>query len=1045
MIVQLQKPVGVVYILLTTLFILAAFLQTSFAVNPCITPEKETQLRHQFPKQYGNSIATFEQWMSEKIAIRKQQTAHQKQGEETRIIPIIFHIVNGCEPIGTGTNVAAELIQAQLNQLNADFRQQNADFDGSWSQAADTDIEFCLATVDQHGNCLPEAGIMRWDTWGEGPHDDDFIDVTIKPNSIQDPSSFLNFWVIALQPGFLGYAQFPDGDPIGDGSLTYGSHAATTDGVVCTHTAIGSLDYPNPIDPTRIGRTATHEVGHWLGLRHIWGDGGCGVDDYCSDTPSAEFANVNCTPISHCGSQDMIQNYMDYTSDACRNLFTIDQKARMDAVLNFSTNRPFNLNSIPTVCQPLTTPSANFIIGNSSSSICNTSSLLSNDFSAAHLCLENNNTITITDKSTCNAGIWNWTFEGGTPSTYTGQTPPSIAYNSVGTYAVTLQVCNLNGTNCDTYTIDEAVHVYSGANCNNSCGEIFTDNGGENGNYTNNTTTTWTFCPAYPSTQVSSVAFSNFDVESNAGCSWDYLKVFDGETITAPAIGQYCGTELPNDGVITATNPSGCLTFQFVSDASTSRNGWEAVVNCIARASCGDGIQNGDETGVDCGGANCPACPTCGTSFTDDGGINNNYNNDELATYILCPDEPSCQGLSITFTDFDLESSAGSGANGTGCWDYLQVFDGPSDASTPLGVFCGNTLADAPGGGSPLTSTHNSGCLTFVFTSDGSNTGRGWSADIACTNTCPCTSDNDCDDGDDCTIDTCDPVNGCIYTTDPSCNCTLTTQTDEVDNSSYYTTIEINILNGQAPYTYDWTTNNFARYAVITPEKLRVLCTESSYWAVTITDANGCSTIATTQSDEDFQNMLNISQVSIFPDDCQTDDLEGAINIVVTGGASGNYTYDWLGPINAPTLNGNQLSGLPSGWYLVEVCDTDGDGVCDDDDEKIMDWYWVPCDLAGRGSKVNTSSKKTALSVYPNPFQQSTNITFTATYTGLAKIQLLDATGHIVESLFESKAIAGQNYSITFEAAERLTAGVYIAQFIQADGSMNHQRLLLVR
>ena len=93
------------------------------------------------------------------------------------------------------------------------------------------------------------------------------------------------------------------------------------------------------IAPFNLGRITTHEVGHWLGLRHIWGDGDCLADDYCNDTPPAEAPNNTCAKNVSCNSPDMIENYMDYTTDECMNIFTQDQKIRMHTVLRNSPRR----------------------------------------------------------------------------------------------------------------------------------------------------------------------------------------------------------------------------------------------------------------------------------------------------------------------------------------------------------------------------------------------------------------------------------------------------------------------------------------------------------------------------------------------------------------------------------------------------------------------------------------------------------------------------------------------------------------------------------
>ncbi|HEU4496838.1 MAG TPA: M43 family zinc metalloprotease, partial [Flavobacterium sp.] len=155
----------------------------------------------------------------------------------------------------------------------------------------------------------------------------------------------LNMWTVNFSnSNLLGYAQFPSAS--GLPGLNSDGGAATTDGVVSGYNYFGSSDYNDGTfilgAPYDKGRTMTHEVGHWLGLKHIWGDGDCSVDDFCADTPNAATANYNCpTNLDSCPDPglDMVQNYMDYTDDPCMNIFTADQKARMITVMNNSTRR----------------------------------------------------------------------------------------------------------------------------------------------------------------------------------------------------------------------------------------------------------------------------------------------------------------------------------------------------------------------------------------------------------------------------------------------------------------------------------------------------------------------------------------------------------------------------------------------------------------------------------------------------------------------------------------------------------------------------------
>ncbi|GAB5426114.1 MAG: hypothetical protein Crog4KO_32610 [Crocinitomicaceae bacterium] len=298
----------------------------------------------------------FEEWIGKLIAEKKK---FQSQGliiNGVYQIPIVVHVLHDGEPIGTGRNLSVATIQSQIDVMNEDFRRifgtngYNTHPDG-----ADTQIEFCLARRRPDGSAFPagEDGINRVDAgaqFGGGPtYGTAAIDGTIKPwfTATQfggwDPGTYMNFWSIDLQGGLLGYAQFPTTVL---GGMGCNAQNITTDGVVMDYQTIGKSAVTGFPGPFNEGRTATHEVGHWLGLRHIWGDGGCGVDDFCLDTPESDASNGGC-PTGHvsCGSVDMIENYMDYTNDLCMNIFTNDQKMRMRTVLENSPIRASLINS----------------------------------------------------------------------------------------------------------------------------------------------------------------------------------------------------------------------------------------------------------------------------------------------------------------------------------------------------------------------------------------------------------------------------------------------------------------------------------------------------------------------------------------------------------------------------------------------------------------------------------------------------------------------------------------------------------------------------
>jgi hypothetical protein len=248
-------------------------------------------------------------------------------------IPVVVHVVYNT----TSQNITDAQIQSQIAVLNEDFRRLNADKANTPSAfstaAADAEITFCLATVDPNGN--PTNGITRTQTAVTSFSDDDGVKSSATGGkNAWNTSQYLNLWVCNLGGGLLGYAQFPGGP-------------ASTDGVVINYQYFGR-GYAT-VAPYNKGRTGTHEVGHWLNLRHIWGDASCG-DDLVSDTPTQSTSNYSCPTFPHrtCGNTtngDMFMNYMDYTDDPCMNMFTTGQKNRMRALFTSTGSRVGLLNS----------------------------------------------------------------------------------------------------------------------------------------------------------------------------------------------------------------------------------------------------------------------------------------------------------------------------------------------------------------------------------------------------------------------------------------------------------------------------------------------------------------------------------------------------------------------------------------------------------------------------------------------------------------------------------------------------------------------------
>ncbi|MEM8507247.1 MAG: zinc metalloprotease [Bacteroidota bacterium] len=264
-------------------------------------------------------------------------------------IPVVVHVVHAGEPVGEGANISVEQVRSQIEVLNEDFRRvSGTNGFNALGIGADTQIEFYLAEQDPDGRLLGEPGIDRINgnrqEWPKGIFRNP-IETDLKPNTIWPTDRYFNIWTVNfggfLSRDLLGYAQFPDASGL-EGLNEIGG-SPETDGIVIGYKYFGSSEkgnFPALIAPFDLGRTTTHEVGHWLGLRHIWGDGDCTVDDFCLDTPIAAAPNSGCPVESiSCGTLDLFENYMDYTNDACMNVFTLDQKDRMLTVLENSPRR----------------------------------------------------------------------------------------------------------------------------------------------------------------------------------------------------------------------------------------------------------------------------------------------------------------------------------------------------------------------------------------------------------------------------------------------------------------------------------------------------------------------------------------------------------------------------------------------------------------------------------------------------------------------------------------------------------------------------------
>lgn len=258
-------------------------------------------------------------------------------------LPLVVHVVHNGEAVGSGTNLSDARIGAQIRILNEDYRRRpGTPGFNSHPDGADSRIEFALATVDPAGT--PTSGINRVDASA--------LDNPVPPDEgadfyawygYWDPERYVNVWVMprpeSEQDVVIGFATGPESDLPG---LDFEWDPDRPEGIFINAAHFG----PSTLDSRfNRGRTLTHEMGHYLGLLHPWGDGVCEENDFVADTPPAARPILGCPPQIGCaGEPTQPENFMTFTPDSCRNLFTRGQVERMRYVLQNSPRR----NGLPT-------------------------------------------------------------------------------------------------------------------------------------------------------------------------------------------------------------------------------------------------------------------------------------------------------------------------------------------------------------------------------------------------------------------------------------------------------------------------------------------------------------------------------------------------------------------------------------------------------------------------------------------------------------------------------------------------------------------------
>lgn len=296
------------------IIILIALVITGYggiqAQRACVSADYNQQLLRNNPS-LGSIHERVENFIKENSS---PVQAREMGGQSIIRIPVVFHVLYHTQ----AENIGDDRIQTQLTALNEAFRRTGADTSKTpsvfRSVAADCEIEFVLAISDPTGRST--SGVIRkYTPVSQWQMSDDMKFSSTMGSDGWNAAEYLNIWVCNVK-GVAGYASFPGGETEKDGMVINYRYLGKN----------GSSGYDQ-------GKTAVHEVGHWLGLKHIWGDADCG-DDLVHDTPKQAFYNTGCpsgTRIT-CGNGptgDMYMNYMDFTNDGCINLFTEGQKNRM--------------------------------------------------------------------------------------------------------------------------------------------------------------------------------------------------------------------------------------------------------------------------------------------------------------------------------------------------------------------------------------------------------------------------------------------------------------------------------------------------------------------------------------------------------------------------------------------------------------------------------------------------------------------------------------------------------------------------------------------
>lgn len=293
------------------------------------TPPQRCASFTMLQQELQNDPAFLQQYMQDTAAISASmnQYPYETIGDRSVVtIPVVVHVIYNT----TAQNISDAQVISQITALNKDYQSWNSDTTSLpaiyHSVHGNPKVAFCLAHTSPTGAYTTGIEHIHTNTTSFTDTDGDKVKNPTYGAAAWDRNNYLNIWVCNLGGGLLGYSTFPGGN-------------AAKDGCVILYTAFGTIG--NLLSAYDLGRTVTHEVGHWFALYHIWGDDGtsCSGSDLISDTPNQADENYGCpsgTNSSCSNSGDMSMNYMDYTDDACMYMFTKGQATKINSVLNTS-------------------------------------------------------------------------------------------------------------------------------------------------------------------------------------------------------------------------------------------------------------------------------------------------------------------------------------------------------------------------------------------------------------------------------------------------------------------------------------------------------------------------------------------------------------------------------------------------------------------------------------------------------------------------------------------------------------------------------------